>query len=213
MGQHPPVTASIAMNTRNPAVVNRLVRPLAAIATSALLMACSASGPSETDSEVASRVKPVASVDISRYTGTWYEIARLPNRFQDHCQANVTATYQQDGQGGLSVINRCLTRDGKTDEAIGRARRVTGTQGKLKVSFLPSLLSRFDWLPFGWGDYWILDLPADYGHSLVGSPDNKFLWVLSRQESMDAAVFFRLMQKAASMGYDVDAVTRTRQGQ
>ena len=182
-------------------------RLLLVTAISTALAACASTGP-----QSVSTVQAVPAIDASRYTGKWYEVARLPNRFQDQCAGNVTATYEQDGRGGLSVINQCLTENGKTERAVGRARRISETEGKLKVSFLPSLLSRLSWLPFGWGDYWILDLPSDYSHALVGSPDKKFLWVLSRNPRINEPLYFRLLQKAAEMGYDTEAIERTPQG-
>jgi apolipoprotein D and lipocalin family protein len=180
---------------------------LACLAVSSVLAGCAS-----TSQQSVAALQAVPAIDASRYTGKWYEVARLPNRFQDQCAGNVTATYEQDGRGGLSVLNQCLTASGTTEQALGRARRTSDTEGKLKVSFLPSLLSRLDWLPFGWGDYWILDLPSDYSHALVGSPDKKFLWVLSRNPDIEEPVFFRLMQKAADMGYNTGAIERTPQG-
>lgn len=180
-----------------------VLAPLASL----LIIAGCASTP---DANRSTNVVAVDNVDAQRYAGKWYEVARLPNRFQSDCAANVTATYALDEQG-LAVTNRCEGKDGQTDEAIGRARRTGDSGAKLKVSFLPSLLSRFAWLPFGWGDYWVLDLANDYSHAMVGSPDNKFLWMLSRTPAINESTYQSLLKKAQSMGYDSTSVVRTIQ--
>ena len=100
----------------------------------------------------ANTLEVVPTVDLSRYVGTWYEIARLPNRFQNKCAGDVTATYALLDNGEISVINRCRTFDGETTQAEGRARRAGEDQPntKLKVRFAPAFLS---FLPFVWWIY------------------------------------------------------------
>jgi apolipoprotein D and lipocalin family protein len=102
----------------------------------------------------------VPSVDILRYIGTWYEIARLPNRFQEKCAGDVTATYSILDNGEIMVVNRCRHENGEITEAEGRARRASDDEPntKLEVRFAPAFLS---FLPFVWGDYWIIDLAPD----------------------------------------------------
>lgn len=172
------------------------------------LSACSttSSGTSQTNTAV----KSVDSIDPQRYSGTWYEIARLPNRFQNQCVSDVTATYDIDENAGFKVTNRCKTKDGATESAVGRARQ-TDQPAQLQVSFLPSLLSRLDWLPFGWGDYWVLDLPSNYNHVMVGTPNNRFLWILARDPEMSRFTYDNLVQKAARMGFDTGAIQKTPQ--
>src|SRR3546814_8599222 len=94
----------------------------------------------------AQQVQPVADVDLNRYVGTWYEIARFPNRFQDECVKNVTAQYKQRGDGDITVINSCKKADGSIDETTGRARvsaanENTQTNAKLQVLFASEWLS------------------------------------------------------------------------
>jgi len=152
----------------------------------------------------------VAEVDLARYKGTWYEIARLPNWFQKQCAGEVTATYVLLDNGDIKVVNRCRKEDGQTTEAEGRAKRAsaTGPNTKLKVRFAPGLLSIF---PFVWGDYWIIVLAPDYSYAVVGEPSRKYLWVLSRTPMMDEAVLQSVLDQVREKGYDLSGLIRTRQ--
>lgn len=153
----------------------------------------------------------VPSLDLERYSGTWYEVARLPNRFQDQCVSDVTATYAVVAPGRLSVVNRCRKADGTRDEAegVGRLADAQGPTSRLKVRFAPGWLS---WLPNVWGDYQVLALDADYTHALVGTPDRKYLWLLARTPDVAPATFDALMARATAQGFDVSRVLRTRHG-
>ncbi len=152
----------------------------------------------------------VAPVDLQRYAGTWYEQARLPNRFQRDCTGQVSATYEVLPDGRVGVTNRCAKADGSTEMAQGVARLVPVEgqpgAGRLEVSFAPRWLS---WVPMVWGDYWIMQLDADYQVALVGTPDRKFLWVLSRAPQIDAARVQALMDYARNTGFDTATVVRT----
>ena len=150
----------------------------------------------------------VDKVDLERYVGRWYEIARLPNRFQSQCAGDVTATYTALSATAVRVTNACRTHEGETDSSEGVARvRDTTTNAKLEVRFLPLALA---WLPFAWGDYWILDLAPDYSHALVGTPSRETLWILSRRPELDAATYGRLVAKARALGFPTDKLVRTR---
>jgi apolipoprotein D and lipocalin family protein len=155
-------------------------------------------------------VEAVAAVDLDRYAGLWYEIARLPNRFQDDCTCCVTATYTRRDDGRLTVVNACRTADGemKRAEGVAKLAKKEGPTSKLKVRFAPGFLS---FLGFVWGNYWVLDLDEDYTHALVGDPGHKYLWVLSREPGMADETYAALLAKAASMGFDVDRVEKTPQ--
>lgn len=154
-------------------------------------------------------VQVVPSVDLSRYTGKWYEIARLPNRFQKDCSGEVTATYSLLSEGRLKVVNECRKQGGiKRAEGEARKRARNEVNSKLKVRFAPSWLA---WLPFVWGDYWIIELAPDYSYSVVGTPDRKYLWILSRGAEMEAATYKRLIDKAAAEGFEVSKLIKTRQ--
>lgn len=145
----------------------------------------------------------VAAVDLARYTGGWYEIALLPNWFQRACVADTKARYRADGDG-IEVVNRCRTADGTIKTAEGRAKIVAGSaNAKLRVSFF--------W-PF-YGDYWVLDLDADYQQVLVGTPSRDYAWILSRKPTMAEAELQKLLDKAAALGFDKSAFKRSPQTQ
>jgi len=165
----------------------------AASALPILLGACT----SQPDYRSAEAPPPtVERVDLERYAGLWHEIARYPNSFERGC-TNTTAEYTLREDGKVTVVNSCdiKGRDGrKTAEGI--ARVVEGSNNsKLKVKFAPS------WVPFAWGDYWILHLEPDYSAALVGSPDGKYLWILARDENPGEAVIGRILEKAENLGY------------
>ena len=152
----------------------------------------------------------VAPVDLQRYAGTWYEQARLPNRFQRDCTGQVSATYEVLAGGPVSVTNRCAKADGSTETAHGIARVVPVSgqpgAGRLEVSFAPRWLS---WVPLVWGDYWIMQLDADYQVALVGTPNRKYLWVLTRAPQIDSARLQALLDYARGTGFDTAGVVRT----
>lgn len=171
------------------------------------LLMCSVAGSPSQDK---SSLEVVSAVDINRYAGTWYEIARLPNRFQKQCTGDVTATYTLLKDGDIKVVNRCRKENGDIDEAEGRARRASDDEPntKLKVRFAPAILS---FLPFVWGDYWIIDLASDYSYAVVGEPDRKYLWVLSRTPTMDETTLQSVFDRIKRQGYDLVELVRTMQ--
>ena len=144
----------------------------------------------------------VQSVDLSRYAGRWYEIARLPNKFQQKCADTVTANYTLRPDGKIEVINRCRKASGEYATAKGKAKMVDKkTKAKLKVTFF--------W-PF-YGDYWILDLGPNYEYAVVGEPGRKYLWILSRSPKMNEALYQQLLQKMAAQGFNTESMIRTSQ--
>ncbi len=155
-------------------------------------------------------VTTVASVDLDRYAGDWYEAARFPNRFQRQCAGDVKATYARRADGRIDVTNSCRNTDGGTSVARGVARvEDPATRAKLKVRFAPAVLSV---LPFVWGDYWILGLGDRYHWALVGSPDRRYLWILSRTPQLDEASFAEAEARARQNGFDTARLVRTKQG-
>lgn len=156
-------------------------------------------------------LRVVPSVDLPRYTGLWYEVARLPNRFEEKCAGDVTAEYTLKSADRIKVVNRCRKRDGKMTEAVGDAKLADkkGPNSRLKVRFAPAFLS---FLPVVWGDYQIIELAPDYSHAVVGDPSRKYLWFLSRNPQMDEATYLRLTEAARSQGFDVSKLIRTKQG-
>jgi len=152
-------------------------------------------------------VQAIPALDLARYAGLWHEVARLPNRFQRRCVGDVTASYELL-DGAIRVVNTCRVADGTRTRAEGRARLADrdGPASRLKVRFAPALLS---FLPMVWADYWVLDLTDDYGAALVGTPDRRYLWVLSRRPELDPATYGRLVGTAARQGFDVARLQRT----
>jgi apolipoprotein D and lipocalin family protein len=153
-------------------------------------------------------VRTVEHVDLERYLGDWFEIARFPNSFQRSCTGDVTASYATRPDGRIDVINRCQTADG-LNEARGVARIVDPrTSAKLKVRFAPAWLS---WLPSVWGDYWILGLAANYTWAVVGSPDRQYLWILARAPVLDDDQFALALRSARENGFDTERLVKTIQ--
>lgn len=148
-------------------------------------------------------LQTVPHVDLTRYMGTWYEIASFPQRFQKGC-TGTRATYTLRPDGRVEVVNRCA-RDslaGRVTVARGTARVVdTRTNARLKVSFF--------W-PF-WGDYWIIDLGRDYEYAVVGHPGRGYLWILARTPEMEPDVYDGILERLRAQGYDTTRLVRTLQ--
>lgn len=148
----------------------------------------------------------VAKVDLPRYLGTWYEQARLPMRFQNDCVADVKANYALAKDQTITVTNSCRDKDGKLITAKGQAKVVNDAGSKLQVSFLPKAIR---WLPVGKAGYWILRLDDNYQTALVGTPNRKYMWVLSRSPKIDEATLQSYIQTAKQQGYDVSKLIRS----
>jgi len=150
----------------------------------------------------------VESVDLSRYAGAWYEIARLPMWFQRHC-INSKAIYSSRPDGAVGVHNECVTESGAVEQADGVATVVdTRTKAKLTVVF-DNWFARL----FGSsrdGNYWILDLDPEYRTATVGSPDRRYLWILSRTPQLEESTYRRLVERAQQLGYPVSDLIKAR---
>jgi apolipoprotein D and lipocalin family protein len=152
-------------------------------------------------------------VDFERYTGKWYEIASLPQHFQRGCVAT-TATYTLRTDGRIGVLNEC--RDESFDGTLRQAEGIawvsdpSDSDAKLKVQFF--------W-PFR-GDYWIIELAADYSYVVIGHPSREYLWILSRTPTMKPNQYASLLEpdqyasllaKIKTHGYALDRLNRTPQ--
>ncbi|MDA3860743.1 MAG: lipocalin family protein [Melioribacteraceae bacterium] len=144
--------------------------------------------------------KVVDSVNLEKYIGTWYEIAKIPNRFQSDCAKNTTATYSINSDGTLKVVNKCIEDDGEIDEAEGVAI-ITDTlsNAKLEVSFVSFL----GWRPF-WGAYWVIGLDENYEWAIVGHPERKYGWILSRTKSIDDETESKIFAILEKQGYELN---------
>jgi len=150
----------------------------------------------------------VPFVDLQRYAGLWYEIASIPNRFQKHCRGNTTASYRPIEEQLIEVVNSCLDKEGSIDTAEGVARIVDpASNAKLEVSFV----SLFGWQLF-WGDYWVLELAPDYSYALVGTPNYRYGWILSRTPELSVEIRKRLDERLRASGYDPAVFVDTPQG-
>lgn len=147
----------------------------------------------------------VARVDLPRYMGTWYEIARLPMRHEPEDATDITANYALQDDGKVEVRNR-MRHQGEIEESVGEATAVDETGSKLVVSFLPEGLR---WIPFTKGDYWVLALDEGYTVALVGSPDRKYLWLLSREPQLDEATRTHYLAIAEKQGFDLSPLIHT----
>ena len=146
----------------------------------------------------------VEKVELDKYLGVWYEVARKPMFFERKCAFNVTATYTLNENGNIVVDNKCADQDGDLQQSLGEAFVVNAPfNSKLKVSFLPEGVR---WIPVGRGDYWILKLDEDYQTVLVGEPRRKYLWVLSRIPNPKKEIIHEYLNYAKSLGYDIHDV-------
>jgi apolipoprotein D and lipocalin family protein len=151
----------------------------------------------------------VSKIELDRYLGTWYEVARKPLSFQNKCDRNVSAQYTLNENGNVQVDNRCYGKEGQLYQSIGEAFVQNAPyNSKLKVSFLPEMVR---WLPVGRGDYWILKIDENYQTVLVGEPDRKYMWILSRDPQPKQAVIQEYLDYAQSVGYNLDDVIHTKQ--
>ena len=163
-----------------------------------LVAACAMQG-----NVMTAELKVVPYVNLERYLGTWFEIARYPHRFQEGCVAS-KADYAIAPEGKIQVYNECRqgSMEGPVKSVRGKAKAVdSATNAKLKVTFF--------W-PF-YGDYWIIDLGPNYEYAVVGHPSRKYLWVLSRNPEMEEGVYRGILERLEKQGYDTGRLVRTPQ--
>lgn len=143
----------------------------------------------------------VDKVELDRYLGSWYEIARFEHFFEKDCK-NVTANYSMLDENTIKVINKCTKiQTNEKKEAIGRAYAIDETNSKLKVSFFR---------PF-YGDYWVLMLDNDYKYAVVGTPSREYLWILARDSKLDEKIKNQILEKLPNLGFDTSKLIWTIQ--
>ncbi|MDD3054943.1 MAG: lipocalin family protein [Aliarcobacter sp.] len=146
-------------------------------------------------------LQTVEKVDLNKYLGTWYEIARYEHFFEKDCK-NVTANYSMMDEDTIKVINRCTKiQTNEKKEALGRAYATDITNSKLKVSFFR---------PF-YGDYWVLILDKNYDYVVVGTPSREYLWILSRTSTLNEKIKNEILQKLPTLGFDTSKLIWTIQ--
>ena len=154
-------------------------------------------------------LQAIPSLDLQRYVGHWYEIARYPNRFQRRCVANTSAVYTANADGTVRVLNSCQTASGESIKAEGLARRVgAADSATLEVRFAPAWLS---FIPAVWGDYWVIDLDSEYQLAAVSEPGRDYLWILSRTPTVAPERYADLLQRLRQVGLDPARLVLTPQ--
>lgn len=153
-------------------------------------------------------VQSVAKLDLERYLGLWFEVGRLPLQFEADGARDVTAEYTLNDGGTVIVDNRCLDEQGQPVQALGEAVPDDEHPGRLRVTFLPEGLR---WIPFTKADYWVLKVDEEYRWALVGTPDRKHLWLLSREPRVPDAVEREYLDEARSQGFDLGEWIRPEQ--
>ena len=158
----------------------------------------------------AAALESLPTLNLPEYLGTWYQVAWFPNRFQRQCVSDTQATYRDLPDGEVEVLNRCTVADGHTEEIAGVARAAHQRGGaatgdmlapaQLQVSFLPRWLH---WLPFGWANYWVIQLAPDGRYAVVSEPGREYLWVLSRTVRLAPADLYTIRSRLAEQGFDV----------
>lgn len=144
----------------------------------------------------------VNSVDLNRYAGKWYEIASFPQRFQKGCHCT-TAEYTLTDKNYVVVKNSC-----RLDSITGKAITIQGKAFVKKRSGNAKLKVQFFW-PFR-GKYWIIDLSEEYSYAVVGHPNRKYLWILSRTSTMSDSLYDKITERLVLKGFDVTKLVRTK---
>lgn len=145
----------------------------------------------------------VTQLDIKKYSGLWYELARLPNSFEKGMDCT-TATYTPKENGKIEVFNQ-----GRKTDKNNELSNITGTAWVPDAAYPARLKVRFFW-PFA-GDYYIMYLDQDYQYALVGAPNRKYLWILARTKTLDDKTYYALIQKAKTLGFETDKILRVNQ--
>ena len=135
----------------------------------------------------------VKKLDIPRFMGKWYEIARYEHTFEKG-MTHITAEYSLKPDGKIQVINKGI-KNGKAKEIVGKAKQPNPMEypGRLKVSF-------FLWF---YSDYYVLELDNDYQYAIIGSSSDKYLWILSRTPELPKETLDKLLANIKQRGYDL----------
>ena len=206
-----------ALNLRNPSLISpndilkaNIMKYIHYI-IGLLIFCCSQNwAMAQTEQKAVAPIKTIASLDVARYQGTWYEIAKFPNWFQRKCIADTNATYKIKEDGNVSVTNRCTFENNEKGEALGTARQIgDSTSPKLEVRFAPAWLG---FLPLVWGDYWVIDIDPEYQLAAVSDPRREYLWILSRTKSVDQSRYQALLSRLVNEnGFSLEKLSLTPQ--
>lgn len=168
------------------------------IATLAAALACAAPA------------MPVSNLDTQRFSGTWFEVARLHNQDEADCASDVTAHYEPQADGMLKVTQSCRSASGRIETNVGHAwpAQQHGSYAQLKVSFLPRWLQ---WLPLGQDERWVVMLDPGYRYAVLSDPTRRSLWVLSRAPTLPADELGRIVDRLSAAGYPTRQLVLTQQ--
>lgn len=194
----------VATGVAAPIAVRRVL-----LLTLAMLISLAGPWPVRAADRDALPLESIPSLDLTRYLGRWYEIAKFPNWFQRKCVADTSAHYSILSAGRVRVTNRCRLESGKMDEALGVARQTgSETSSRLEVRFAPDWLA---FLPLVWGNYWVIDLDPEYQLVAISEPKREYLWILSRTPRVEPGRYARLLERLKLQGLDLDRLETTRQ--
>lgn len=144
----------------------------------------------------------VEKVELDRYLGVWYEVARKPSHLEKKCARDITTSYTLNEYSNMLIEHRCFDEHNQQIKLLGEGYAVNEPwYSKFKISFLPESVR---WLPIGQRDYWILKLDTDYQMALVGAPDRQHLWLLARQPHPDPELLKLYLSHAKSLGYTLN---------
>lgn len=151
----------------------------------------------------------VSNVDLQKYAGKWYEIARYPGKFQKKCAGNTTAIYSVKPDGKLGVVNQCVTKDGAIGQAAGELKVADmNSNAKFEMSFAPQSKS---FVSGDWKNYWIVDLDENYQYAAVADPKRENLWILSRTPELKDAVYQNILRRVEKLGFKPGKLAKTPQ--
>jgi apolipoprotein D and lipocalin family protein len=179
------------------------------VLTAILLLIPLAISAQKNNKDKKTEVKAVSSVDLKKYSGKWFEIARYSNKSQKNCIGNTTMTYTLKTNGNIDVLNECLKKDGTVIDAKGEAKSADkATNSKLEVRFAPGYLA---FLSTSWDDYWIIDLDEKYQYAAVGDGDKDNLWIFSRTPKLSDATYQNILRRVEAMGFQPGKLVKTPQ--
>mgnify|MGYP002654801385 CR=1 FL=1 len=207
LGASKRVDGAAATATARPGTLAALTVLTAAVAIAAFAgWSTPAGAQTQAPAPTQAPLQSIERLDVARYMGTWYQVAWFPNRFQRQCASDTQAQYQLREDGRVEVLNQCRRGDGKTASASGLARPVGQVANgslepaQLQVSFLPAVLR---WTGIGWGNYWVVDLPADYRYAVISEPTREYLWILSRTPALSPDDRDRIRARVQELGLDL----------
>jgi apolipoprotein D and lipocalin family protein len=179
-------------------LLSTLLCPLLLLATATRV------GAQPSSAQQMAPLQAITSLDLQKYKGRWFEIAKYPNRFQSMCAKATSAQYALQ-EGGVTVLNTCTTDKNEVTQAQGEARPIgkvvseTLSPAQLEVAFAPKWIR---WLPMVWGNYWVVAIDPNYRWSLVSEPKREFAWILARDSKLTEADKQAVLAAVRAAGLD-----------